>query len=64
MQKNTALKTGGTIFGIVALVHLIRVLAGWQLVIGNWTVPNWVSIVAFLVLGWLSYDFFKISKKK
>ena len=64
MQKETGLKVASIIFGIVALLHLTRVLAGWSLAIDDFVVPKWLSIIAFLVLGWLSYDLFKITKTR
>ena len=33
----------GTVFGVVALGHLLRVVNGWTLVIGSWLVPMWIS---------------------
>ena len=62
MQKETGLKVAGTIFGIAALLHLTRVLLGWGIAIGDWVFPKWLSIAAFLVLGWLSYDLIRISR--
>lgn len=62
MQKETGLKVAGTIFGIVALLHLTRVLLGWGIAIDDFVVPKWLSIIAVLALGWLSYDLFKISR--
>jgi len=43
------------IFGVVALLHLARVLMDWSVVINSWTVPMWVSWVALIVAGGLSY---------
>jgi hypothetical protein len=33
----------GTLFGIVAVVHLLRVINGWPAVLGPWSAPMWVS---------------------
>ena len=39
----------GVIFGLIALGHLIRVINGWTLVIGQFSAPMWVSYVAIVV---------------
>jgi acyl-CoA reductase-like NAD-dependent aldehyde dehydrogenase len=56
MKARTYLIISGCIFGIVAILHLLRVVNGWTLVLGPWTVPMWVSwvgtIVPALLCGW------------
>jgi hypothetical protein len=41
----------GVIFGVVALVHLQRLVAPWPVVIAGWNVPVWVSVAAVIVAG-------------
>jgi hypothetical protein len=48
------LYVAGTIFGLVALVHLYRLYAHFNLVIGTTEVPSWANVVAFIVAGGLS----------
>ena len=43
------------IFALVALLHLVRLLAGWPIVIGAWTVPMWPSWIGLIVAAALSY---------
>ena len=43
------------IFAVVALLHLLRIYMGWPIVIGSWTAPIWVSWIAPVVAGGLSY---------
>lgn len=42
-----------TVFGIVALAHLARVVFAWPVEIARGAVPAWISIVALLVAGTL-----------
>ncbi len=63
MRVQTFHRIVGIIFLIVALVHLLRVLQGWVLVIGELTIPDWMSLVAVIVLGYLSFQAFRIGKK-
>jgi hypothetical protein len=43
------------IFALVALLHLLRLVMGWSVVIDSWMVPMWVSWVGLVVAGGLSY---------
>jgi hypothetical protein len=46
--------TSSVIFALVALLHLVRLLAQWDVTIGNVQVPMWVSIVGLAVAAFLS----------
>ena len=62
MNKKTYLSTAATIFLIVATLHLLRVIYKWEAVIGGWVVPQWLSIVAVVIIGYMSYQGFKLKK--
>ncbi len=47
-------QVSGTIFAIVSLVQLTRIVLGWPVQIDLFTVPIWFSGVAFIVTGALS----------
>jgi hypothetical protein len=36
----------GSIFGLVTLLHLLRLVYGWTVQVGGWVVPEAVSVVA------------------
>ncbi len=44
----------GTVFSIIALVQLARTLLGWPVQVDLFTVPVWVSGVAFLIAASLA----------
>jgi hypothetical protein len=54
MDQKTFTLVAGAIFAVVALLHILRILMGWPAVIDGWTVPMWVSWIAFVVAGGLS----------
>jgi hypothetical protein len=56
MNQKTFDLVAGIIFALVALLHLLRIYAGWPIVIRNWAVPLWFSWVGLLVAGALSYS--------
>jgi hypothetical protein len=43
MNARTFLLVSGVVFCGVALLHLLRVINGWELQFGPWSVPMWVS---------------------
>jgi hypothetical protein len=55
MEQRAFVIVAGVIFALVALIHLIRICLGWPAVIGDWSVPMWVSWIALIVAGGLAY---------
>jgi hypothetical protein len=55
MDQKTFVLLAGIIFAIVAVCHLLRIFMGWPIVIDTWTVPMWLSWIALVVAGGLSY---------
>ena len=43
-----------TLFALIALFHLVRILTHASAVIGGWVAPLWVSGLGFVVAGALS----------
>jgi hypothetical protein len=42
------------IFTVVALVHLLRLFAGWEVVVIGFAVPVWWSAPGFVIAGGLA----------
>ena len=55
MDRKTFSLVAGVIFGLVSLAHLLRISMAWPVTIGGWGVPMWLSWVAFIGAGGLSY---------
>lgn len=62
MDKKTYLSITTVIFGVVAFVHLYRIVTGMDVVISQWTAPIWVSWLGFVVGGYLAYSGYKFKK--
>lgn len=63
MDRKTYITLTSALLGIVALVHLARVIFGWETVVDGWAVPLWVSWAALIIAGYLSYaGFYKLTK--
>lgn len=54
MGQKTFPIVAGAVFAIVALLHLLRIFAGWPVLIGSWAAPMWLSWIAVIVAGGLS----------
>ena len=55
MDRRKYLLISSCVFGLVAAMHLFRVIGGLPLMLGSWTLPMWASMLACVVLGLLSY---------
>lgn len=64
MSLKTYLKITKIILFIVGLFHGLRLLNGWQVVIGGWTVPMWFSILGLLGTWYLAYSAWTLLGKK
>ena len=64
MSNKNYFKISGIIFAVVGVAHLLRVLLGWDVVIGGWSVPVWFSVIAVVILAFLSYTALKFAGKK
>lgn len=56
MTNNTYCKTTGTVFAVIAVLHALRLLYGWEAMIGGWSVPMWLSVAAVVFAGWLAWS--------
>jgi hypothetical protein len=57
------LQISGAIFGIVALVHVLRLVFGWPAEVAGWNVPLWVSWAAIAVAGALCVWAFRLAAR-
>jgi hypothetical protein len=48
----------GAVFLVMALFHIARWWAGWELLVGSWSIPSWGSILAGPMLGLLALGSF------
>ena len=62
MKQSTFNSVAGAVFGIVAMVHILRLWKGWAFVIGSWNAPLWVSWAAVALAGFLAYSAFSPKK--
>ena len=63
MDKNQSLMLAAVIFGLIALLHLLRSIFSWSASIAGFNVPVWLSYVAVVLAGCLSWHMYSASKK-
>lgn len=63
MGQKSFSTTVGVVFALIALLHLVRALYGWEAVIGGWAMPFWASWVALVVSLYLAYTAFSLARK-
>lgn len=56
MSPKSYFLVSGTVFLIVAIVHFLRVINGWELNIHSFDAPMLVSWVGLLLGGYLAYQ--------
>jgi hypothetical protein len=50
------------IFTVVAVLHILRMLYGWEVVINGMNVPMWVSVLAAIITGGLAFALWRESR--
>jgi len=63
MNARTYLMISGVIFGLVAILHLIRVINGWAFLVGSWSVPMWASWLGTAVPAVLCLWAFRLASR-
>ena len=63
MTQKAYLRATGLIFLIIAVLHLLRLIFGWGAVFEGWAVPQWLSVVALIITGYLAYEGFRLSRR-
>lgn len=64
MNIKTYCRLSATIFTVVAIAHLSRVIAGWTAQVDSLVIPMGVSVIGLVVTGSLAFWGFRESRKK
>ena len=62
MRQKTFSLISGIFFLVITLLHIARLLFGWQVSIGDAVAPMWVSWIAIVIGAYLSYQGLKLSR--
>jgi len=61
MDQKTFATLAGTLFFLIALFHLTRLINGWNAVLGGVAIPLWVSLLGLIVASSLAYSGLRLS---
>ena len=50
------------IFSLVAVLHVLRLIFGWEAVVNGMVIPMWVSVVGVLIAGGLAVMLWRESR--
>jgi hypothetical protein len=42
------------VFSLVAVLHLLRVIFGWEVIISGIVIPLWISVAGFIIAAGLA----------
>ena len=62
MTHRTFSLVAAVLFFLIALLHAIRLLRGWQVTFEGAVVPIWISWIGLAVAAFLAYQGFRLSK--
>ena len=62
MTQRTYIQITGMLFGLIALLHIVRLINGWPAVIGVWTMPLGLSAVGIVVASFLAWSAWRLSR--
>ena len=51
------------IFALIALIHLVRLIRPFEVVVHNFVVPQWISAVGLIVAGGLAFMLWRESRR-
>ena len=63
-RQALGLRVAGTVFGIVAVGHLLRLATRAEVVIAGWEVPLAVNALGVLIAGSLCIWLWRLSRQK
>ncbi len=61
---NPFTKIASVIFGIIALLHLLRLIISAEIVVAGFLLPMWISIGGLIVTAILSFGLWKEANRK
>jgi hypothetical protein len=55
---------GSIIFSLIAIMHLLRVFFGWEVIVNGMIVPVWISVPGFLITAGLALMLWRESRRR
>jgi hypothetical protein len=62
MTQRTFSLVTAMLFLLIALLHAVRLLRGWQITIEGAVVPLWVSWIGLVITAYLAWQGFRLAR--
>jgi len=62
MTQRTFSLVTAVLFSLIALLHAVRLLRGWQVTVEGAVMPGWISWIGLAIAAYLAYQGFLLSK--
>jgi uncharacterized membrane protein len=63
MTQRTFSLVTAVLFFLIAFLHAVRLLRGWQVTIEGTVVPIWISWIGLAIAAYLAYEGFRFARK-
>ncbi len=63
MTQRTFSLVTAVLFFLIALLHAVRLLRGWQVIIEGAVVPMWISWIGLAVAAYLAYQGLRLARR-
>ena len=64
MTQRTFSLITAVLFLLIALLHAVRLLRGWQVTIAGAVVPIWLSWIGLAIAAYLAYQGLRLARTK
>jgi hypothetical protein len=64
MSQRAFFFAAGIVFLLIAFAHLLRIVFGTPVVVEDIPIPVWVSGIAVVIMGFLSYEGFHFARNR
>jgi hypothetical protein len=55
MNRKSYFLVAAIVFSVIGLLHLLRIVLGWEAVVEGWRIPMWLSWLAMIATAVLAY---------
>jgi len=62
MKQKEYIIFSGVLFGVIAVLHLLRLFYSMPVTAGLWEIPVWASAVGAIVAGFLAWKAFQLNR--
>lgn len=52
------------VFSLVAILHLLRLIFGWEVIVNGITIPLWISVIGFIFSAGLAFLLWRENRGK